>query len=57
MPARAFAGSATLRMYGGVRRRFCRCRSGVSGPAGKYERAFDPHGNLSGSYIAALKRA
>jgi DNA repair photolyase len=52
-----FAGSASLRMYGGVRRRFLPVVA-AEFPAllAKYERAFDPHGNLSGSYIVALKR-
>ncbi|MFI5207092.1 MAG: radical SAM protein [Gemmatimonadales bacterium] len=52
-----FAGSATLRMYGGVRRRFMPVVA-AHFPAllAKYERAFDGRGDLAGSYVTAFKR-
>jgi len=57
MPGARFAGSDDAP---DVRRRPAAVPAVVEAefPAllGKYERAFDPHGNLSGSYIAALKR-
>jgi DNA repair photolyase len=52
-----FAGSATLRMYGGVRRRFMPVVAAhFPELLAKYERAFDGHGDLAGRYVAAFKR-
>ncbi len=52
-----FAGSATLRMYGGVRRRFMPVvAEHFPELLAKYECAFDGQGNLAGSYVAAFKR-
>src|SRR5258708_6146058 len=52
-----FAGSATLRMYGGVRRRFTPViAEHFPELLAKYERAFDGNGDMAGSYVAAFKR-